>query len=243
MTSSKSSPKDAQVMAATLKDMGVAEYEPRVINQMLEFTYRYVTDILDDAKVYSAHANKKNIDTEDVRLAIQCKLDHSFTTPPPRDLLMDIARHKNTNPLPLIKPYTGIKLPPDRYCLAQANYRLKPLKKNQPQIVQVSGASILPNLTPRVAIHSAGTSLVKTSSLGGTGSLQLVTRGVSQPTVTIRPAVASTAATGSTPVPIIRLTPGNTMSASSTALGSGTSIIKVESLKRKREDEDDYDKM
>lgn len=36
---------------------------------------------------------------------------------------------------------------------------------------------------------------------------------------------------------------GNTMSASSTALGSGTSIIKVESLKRKREDEDDYDKM
>jgi len=33
------------------------------------------------------------------------------------------------------------------------------------------------------------------------------------------------------------------MSASSTALGSGTSIIKVESLKRKREDEDDYDKM
>ena len=46
----------------------------------------YVTDILDDAKVYSAHANKKNIDTEDVRLAIQCKLDHSFTTPPPRDV-------------------------------------------------------------------------------------------------------------------------------------------------------------
>lgn len=40
MTSSKSSPKDAQVMAAILKDMGVAEYEPRVINQMLEFTYR-----------------------------------------------------------------------------------------------------------------------------------------------------------------------------------------------------------
>ena len=58
------------------------------------------------------------------------------------------------------------------------------------------------------SLNFSGTSLVKTSSLGGTGSLQLVTRGVSQPTVTIRPAVASTAATGSTPVPIIRLTPG-----------------------------------
>ena len=35
----KSTPKDAQVMMAILKDMGVTEYEPRVVNQMLEFTY------------------------------------------------------------------------------------------------------------------------------------------------------------------------------------------------------------
>ena len=35
----KSTPKDAQVMMAILKEMGVTEYEPRVINQMLEFTY------------------------------------------------------------------------------------------------------------------------------------------------------------------------------------------------------------
>ena len=46
----------------------------------------YVTDILDDAKVYCSHANKKNIDVDDVKLAIQCRLDHSFTTPPPRDV-------------------------------------------------------------------------------------------------------------------------------------------------------------
>ena len=46
----------------------------------------YVTDVLDDAKVYSGHAGKKTIDTEDVRLAVQCKMDHSFTTPPPRDV-------------------------------------------------------------------------------------------------------------------------------------------------------------
>lgn len=45
-----------------------------------------MTDILDDAKVYSSHANKKNIDVEDIKLAIQCRLDHSFTTPPPRDV-------------------------------------------------------------------------------------------------------------------------------------------------------------
>ncbi|XP_060590193.1 transcription initiation factor TFIID subunit 9B-like [Ruditapes philippinarum] len=116
-------------MAAILKDMGVTEHEPRLINQMLEFTYRYVTDVLDDAKVYSSHGNKKAIDTEDVQLAVQCRMDHSFTTPPPRDLLLEIARHKNSQSLPLIKPYTGPRLPPDRYCLSAPNYKLVSNKK------------------------------------------------------------------------------------------------------------------
>lgn len=33
-------PKDAQVIMSIMKDMGINEYEPRVINQLLEFTYR-----------------------------------------------------------------------------------------------------------------------------------------------------------------------------------------------------------
>ena len=33
-------PKDAQVMVAILKDMGIHDFEPRVVNQMLEFSYR-----------------------------------------------------------------------------------------------------------------------------------------------------------------------------------------------------------
>lgn len=36
----KSTPRDAQVMSAILKDMGVLEYEPKLVNQMLEFTFR-----------------------------------------------------------------------------------------------------------------------------------------------------------------------------------------------------------
>ncbi len=42
---------------------------------------------------------------------------------------MDVARHRNNSALPVIKPYTGPKLPPDRYCLSQSNYKLKTLKK------------------------------------------------------------------------------------------------------------------
>lgn len=32
-------PKDAQVIMSILKDLGIQEYEPRVINQLLEFCY------------------------------------------------------------------------------------------------------------------------------------------------------------------------------------------------------------
>jgi hypothetical protein len=57
------------------------------IDDSLSFTSSgYVTDVLDDAKVYAGHAGKKTIDGDDVRLAVQCKMDHSFTSPPPRDV-------------------------------------------------------------------------------------------------------------------------------------------------------------
>lgn len=46
----------------------------------------YIVNILEDAKIYSAHADKTELDESDVRLAIQSRMDHSFTSPPPRDV-------------------------------------------------------------------------------------------------------------------------------------------------------------
>lgn len=158
MASPKSMPKDAQMMAQILKDMGITEYEPRVINQMLEFAFRYVTTILDDAKIYSSHAKKATVDADDVRLAIQCRADQSFTSPPPRDFLLDIARQRNQTPLPLIKPYSGPRLPPDRYCLTAPNYRLKSLQKK----ASTSAGRIT---VPRLSVGSV-TSRPSTPTLG-----------------------------------------------------------------------------
>ncbi|NP_001273101.1 transcription initiation factor TFIID subunit 9 [Echinops telfairi] len=158
VTSPKSMPKDAQMMAQILKDMGITEYEPRVINQMLEFAFRYVTTILDDAKIYSSHAKKATVDADDVRLAIQCRADQSFTSPPPRDFLLDIARQRNQTPLPLIKPYSGPRLPPDRYCLTAPNYRLKSLQKK-------TSASAGRITVPRLSVGSV-TSRPSTPTLG-----------------------------------------------------------------------------
>ncbi len=78
--------KDVQTMISVLKDMGVEEFEPRVVNQLLEFSYRYITNLLEDAKAFSNHAGKKTIDSEDIKMAIKSKVDYSFTTTPPRDV-------------------------------------------------------------------------------------------------------------------------------------------------------------
>lgn len=62
---------------------------------------------------------------DDVKLASVMLLDKSFTGPPPREVLMEGAKIKNIQPLPLIKPHSGLRLPPDRHCLLAANYKLR----------------------------------------------------------------------------------------------------------------------
>ncbi|XP_072482153.1 transcription initiation factor TFIID subunit 9B isoform X2 [Notamacropus eugenii] len=189
MASPKSGPKDALVMAQILKDMGITDYEPKVINQMLEFAFRYVTTILDDAKIYSSHAKKATVDADDVRLAIQCRSDQSFTSPPPRDFLLDIARQKNQTPLPLIKPYSGLRLPPDRYCLTAPNYRLKPFPKKGPAPagritvprLSVGAVSSRPS-TPTLAVPAAPAvqNVLINPSLIGPKNILITTNVVSQ---------------------------------------------------------------
>lgn len=44
-------------------------------------------------------------------------------------MLMDLAKIKNTTPLPLIRSASGLRLPPDRFCLTQPNYKLQFSKK------------------------------------------------------------------------------------------------------------------
>ena len=129
MASPKSMPKDAQMMAQILKGMGITEYEPRVINQMLEVAFWYVTTILDDAKIYSIMLRKLLL------MQMMCDWQSSVLLTsllpllPQETFLLDIARQRNQTPLPWIKPYSGPRLPPDRYCLTAPNYRLKSLQK------------------------------------------------------------------------------------------------------------------
>uniref|UniRef100_A0A182QSH8 Transcription initiation factor TFIID subunit 9 n=1 Tax=Anopheles farauti TaxID=69004 RepID=A0A182QSH8_9DIPT len=169
-------PKDAQVVMSILKELGVTDYEPRVINQLLEFTYRYVTCILDDAKIYANHARKKVIELDDVKLATQMILDKAFTTPPPRDVLLEIARNRNATPLPLIKTHCGLRLPPDRYCLSACNYKLRAAQQSKRMNKSaLEGRSSLKSSKAAAALGSDGIGgSVKRPSVQSTPKTQVV---------------------------------------------------------------------
>eukprot|EP00741_Cyanophora_paradoxa_P025533 tig00000383_g24639.t1 len=116
-------PKDAQVMAQVLKTMGVESYDPKVVNQMLDFVYRYVSEVLTDARDYMDHAARQNLELDDVRLAIQSKVNQTFTQPPPKELLMDLARARNGQPMPIIPNKNGFHLPDPKFCLLSQNWQ------------------------------------------------------------------------------------------------------------------------
>lgn len=129
-------PRDAKIVKSLLKSMGVEEYEPRVVHQFLELWYRYVVDVLTDAQVFSEHSGKSVIDSDDVKLAIQSKVNFSFSQPPPREVLLELARNRNKNPLPKSIAAHGIPLPPERHTLISPNYQHAITRKRSHQAVE-----------------------------------------------------------------------------------------------------------
>ncbi|DAZ95645.1 TPA: hypothetical protein N0F65_002274 [Lagenidium giganteum] len=110
-------PVDVQVLQYVLESMGADKFEPRVVNQLLEFVHRYVAEILVDAQEYSMYSDKKDIDADDVRLAIASRLNHHYAHVPPRELMMELAEKRNSIPLPPISNEYGVRLPPMQHQL------------------------------------------------------------------------------------------------------------------------------
>ncbi|TVU46610.1 hypothetical protein EJB05_06155 [Eragrostis curvula] len=153
-TSVADEPRDALVVRELLRSMGLSEgeYEPRVVHQFLDLAYRYVGDVLGDAQVYADHAGKPQIDADDVRIAIQAKVNFSFSQPPPREVLLELARSRNRIPLPKsIAPPGSIPLPPEQDTLLAQNYQLLPPLKPPPQVEETedeneeANTSLTPN--------------------------------------------------------------------------------------------------
>ncbi|KAK2725767.1 transcription initiation factor TFIID subunit 9B-like [Artemia franciscana] len=227
-------PKDALVNSSIIKELGVQEYDPRVVNQLLDFVYKYVTSMLDDSKIYSNHANKKNIDIEDVRLAVALRVEKDFTTPPPREVLMDIARTKNALPLSLVKAHCGLRLPADRYCLTACNYKLKPIKRSviAPSLGQPVAIKSLPlTQTPLQSRPTVGTTLRTPSGVvikpPGPSKMTTQTIGFSvQPQNIPRAVVNLGSSTGQT----------QTMDLAELSIANEECVTDARGIKRERED-------
>eukprot|EP01083_Nonionella_stella_P025847 71176_1 len=94
-----------------LKSMDVENYEPRVVNQLLEFMCRYTDQILVDAQDYAEHAGKPMC-LNDLKLANSGTFQHEFVQPPDRLTLMTLSRRLNQVPLDIVPTKPGVLLPP-----------------------------------------------------------------------------------------------------------------------------------
>ncbi|KAF9431491.1 Transcription initiation factor TFIID subunit 9 [Entomortierella beljakovae] len=152
-------PRDAKVISLILQSLSVEDAEQKVIHQLLEFANRYTTDVFQDALLYSEHAGRTEVGLDDVKLAIQGRVNHSFTSPPPKEFLLELAEEKNKVPLPLIPEKYGIRLPHERHCLTTVNFQLIP------ELPPPGTTSILKDIT----MSSQSSTEAMDTSLGSAG--------------------------------------------------------------------------
>lgn len=133
-------PREQLVVEEILREENVSKYEPGVVAYIMDYVYCYLQTVLEDAKIYSEHANKRHVDLDDLKLAVNLTLDKTHNTLPSKEFLLKLAKEKNSQPLPLIpEGRCGIRLPPDRLCLTNSNISIK---RNQKPSVEsaLSGA-------------------------------------------------------------------------------------------------------
>ena len=113
----------------------------------------YTLDILTSASTYAEHASRPRdataagggaaagpqsttssgapLDLDDLRLAVSSKLEHSYSSPLPKEFLLPLAATLNRVPLPIIPDSYGIRLPHERERLTAVNWDLKPVKERR----------------------------------------------------------------------------------------------------------------
>lgn len=136
-------PKEAKIISLLLKNHGIDECEPKVVQQLIDFGYRHATDILHEAVHFAEHANRTDLALEDVRLATQTVVGACFVAPPSRQTMADVAAERNAVPLPPVDDdAVSLRLPSSEFCLLAPHYRITSVKA--PAGVSVQQPSSVP---------------------------------------------------------------------------------------------------
>ncbi|KAF7717185.1 Uncharacterized protein PECH_004038 [Penicillium ucsense] len=111
-------PRDVRLVHMLLASLGVTAYQDRVPLQLLDFAYRYTSNVLQDAvhlatEGYAAavpdttgtskgapSAETNGVSLPALRLAIASRLHYQFQTGLPKEFLMDVASERNRIALP-----------------------------------------------------------------------------------------------------------------------------------------------
>lgn len=65
----------------------VQDAQPGVLHQLLEFSYRYTSQVLSDALVYAEHAGRSGkVELDDVTLAVQARVGWEFGGRVPKEV-------------------------------------------------------------------------------------------------------------------------------------------------------------
>ncbi|KAM0687292.1 Transcription initiation factor TFIID subunit 9 [Conglomerata obtusa] len=117
-------PRDAKVISLILRSLGIEECEPKVIIQILEFGYKYTTEVLVDAQTYSEYCDRQMITANDLKLALQTKIGKHFVTPPPRQYMNEIAATVNAKPLVEYESENLMRVPDAKKALFNLDYEV-----------------------------------------------------------------------------------------------------------------------
>ena len=137
-SSSAALPLDASAIHALLASMGVEEYEPRVVQQLLEYMQTYAVDVFADAAQLAEHAGRPGqLECEDVQLSARLKAQAAQTHSP--QLIEWMARTRNQEAL-ITPSVPNIQLPNPKLCLVEENWQLEPPGR-PPPAAAVGGSS------------------------------------------------------------------------------------------------------
>ncbi|MCJ1350021.1 MAG: Transcription initiation factor TFIID subunit 9 [Icmadophila ericetorum] len=134
-------PRDARLVHMILANLGVTAYQERVPLQLMDFAYRYTSSTLQDAlhltsETYGTSApgggGKSNaandlspIALASLRLSIASRTHYQFNPNLPKDFYHDLAQERNRVTLPPVGKESGIRLPPEQYCLTGVGWGLR----------------------------------------------------------------------------------------------------------------------
>ena len=146
-TSQLRRPRDARLVHIILASLGINAYQERVPLQLLDFTYRYTSSVLQDALYLNAEgyahngpvgsaakgggggvgaaADTGNVSLAALRLSIASRLSYQFNSCLPKEFLLEMAAERNRVALPTVGREWGLRLPPERYCLTGVGWGLK----------------------------------------------------------------------------------------------------------------------